>query len=57
MTTDQTAMLNECLDADRGLTAWELGFIEDLDRNWRDSNLSPKQAEKLAQINEKVLDS
>lgn len=55
MTSEQEKMLQECLDSDHGLTAWELDFIENLDENFRDRPLSEKQVDILVRINGKVL--
>lgn len=56
MTKDQQSMLDECLNAGSGLTPWELQFIEDLDSNWRDRELSVKQSTVLSRINLKALE-
>ena len=55
MTHDQEAMLDECLNAESGLTPWECDFLDSLDQNFRERKLSDKQAEVLERINRKVL--
>jgi hypothetical protein len=55
VTKDQEDMLDECLNAEGGLSAWELDFIDNLDQNFRDRELSDAQADKLEDINAKVL--
>ncbi len=42
--------LNALLDLDEGLNEWEVGFIESLDRNFRERPLSDAQQGKLWQI-------
>jgi hypothetical protein len=54
MTTDQEKTLDECLEAESGLAPWELDFIDNLDQNFRDRDLSEKQANNLEQTNAKV---
>jgi hypothetical protein len=55
MTGEQEAMLDECLNAESGLSGWELDFVENLDQNFRDRPLSEKQVDRLIEINAKVL--
>lgn len=55
MTPDQETMLDECMEAESGLTPWELDFIDNLDQNFRDQDLSEKQEEVLNRINTKAL--
>ena len=55
MTKDQEAMLDECLNAESGLTPWECDFIDNLDQNFRERELSDKQVEVLERINGKIL--
>ena len=54
MTKDEQEMLDECLNANSGLTNWEIEFLDDLDDR-RDRTLSDKQLACLERINEKVL--
>ena len=49
MTSDQESILNDLLDLEDGLTGWEVGFVDDLDK-LRTVELSPKQAVKLDEI-------
>jgi hypothetical protein len=53
MTDDEQEMLDECLDAEQGLSGWELDFIEDMDKK-RNITLSDKQHAKLREIVEKL---
>jgi hypothetical protein len=50
------AMLDELLELDRGLTAWECDFIDKLDRGFRNLHkklvLNDRQKAKLEQIYE-----
>jgi len=55
MTKDQESMLEECLNAESGLTPWEMDFIDNLDQNFRERDLSEKQTEVLERINGKIL--
>lgn len=55
MTRDEEKMLDECLDTETGLTDWEIGFIEALDRDWRGRPLSEKQHDALERTVNKVL--
>ncbi len=55
MTKDEEQMLDECLDAESGLSAWELDFIDNLDHNWRGRDLTERQHETLERIVGKVL--
>ena len=55
MTEHQETMLDELLDADEGLTDWEIGFIETLDER-RGEELSVKQTQKLESIWSRVID-
>jgi len=54
MTENQEQMLDECLEADHGLTPKEIDYLEDLDNNWRDRDLSQKQADWLERINARI---
>lgn len=53
MAAEHVKMLDALLALEEGLTAWEVEFVDDLDRNWRDRELSDKQARALAAIYEK----
>lgn len=58
MTEDQRYMLDELLDDDSDrLTAWEVEFIESLDRNCRRRDLTERQQKTLQNIYEKVTDA
>jgi hypothetical protein len=57
MTIDEQNMLSECLaDESDKLTAWEIEFLENLARLPEGWTLTGKQAAKLRQINEKVIE-
>lgn len=51
----QLDQLDELLDLDEGLTDWQLGFIESLNETMRSKGLSDKQAAKLQEIHEQVI--
>lgn len=55
MTEQEIAYLDDLLDVEAGLSGWELDFIENLDTQYRDRDLSEKQADTLRQIHEQVL--
>lgn len=55
MTKDQESILDDLLAADSGLTGREIDYIEDLDQNWRDRDLSEPQNDWLQRIAERVL--
>lgn len=44
MTDQEQKDLDDLLDVESGLTDWEIGFIENLDENWRESDLTSRQA-------------
>lgn len=50
MTEVELHYLDSLLDCENGLTPWELDFIESLDENFRERNLSEKQADRLEAI-------
>lgn len=54
MSDEQEARLDDLLDAESGLTGWELDFVDDLDR-LRDRALTTAQADKLAQVWDRVI--
>jgi hypothetical protein len=54
MTDEERDMLEECLEADSGLTGWEIDFIEDMSNRDSDYELTEKQHDKLRDIWEKV---
>lgn len=51
MTEEQKQMIQDCLNRETKMNDWELNFINDIMFN---DELSPKQAEKLEAIWEKV---
>ncbi len=53
MSDDDLRMLDELLDVEDGLTAWEMDFIESLNGR-RGRELTESQADKLHQIFERV---
>ena len=53
MSAEQEQLLDDLLEKDNGLTAWELDFIESLDGQ-RERELSDKQDEALHRIARKV---
>ena len=55
MTKDEEEALDECLEAEECLTKWELDFLDNLDKNYRKTRLSPRQSKVLMRINEKIL--
>lgn len=55
MTDDEEMMLDELLDADEGLSGSEVDFIDDLDRRWRERELSEKQQDWLKRIWDRVV--
>jgi hypothetical protein len=50
---DELDMLDELLDLESGLTAWEMDFLESLDRQ-RERKWSDPQRDKLSQIAERL---
>lgn len=54
MQRDWEQLLDDLLDLESGLTEWELGFIESLDK-WRGRDLSEKQEATLQRIADKLL--
>lgn len=50
MTQVQTHQLDSLCEMESGLTPWELDFVCNLDENWRDRDLSDKQADLLERI-------
>lgn len=55
MTVKQERLLDDILAVDRGLTGREIDFLDDLDQNWRDRDLSERQDDWLQRIGERVL--
>lgn len=55
MTKEQLSILDDLLEVESGLSARDMDFIEDLDRRWRDRDLSEKQLEWLLNLSEKIL--
>lgn len=53
MTTVQEDMIDELLNSEEGLSAWEIDFIEDLDR-LRGRELTVRQADKLEDIWQRI---
>lgn len=54
MNDDEKVFLDDLLEAESGLTPWEIDFIESLDKQ-RERSLTSKQAACLATIVERVL--
>ena len=54
MNTEQQELLDDLLNVDSGLSAREIEFIEDLDKNWRDRDLTNKQWEWMEKIAQRV---
>lgn len=54
MTGDELKMLDETMDAESGLSERELEFLEDLDNNYRDRDLTGPQSRWLASIASRV---
>lgn len=54
MTDDEEKMLDEALEAESGLTAWEMDFVDNLDKTYRKRELSFKQSDILCRIMEKL---
>ncbi len=50
MTREELDMLQDCVEADKGLTGWEIDFIEDHSHRDADYELSEKQHDKLYDI-------
>lgn len=55
MTPDQQKMLDECFDAESGLSPRELEFIGNLEENYRHRELSAKQADWLMAIASRLI--
>ena len=54
-TDDVQQMIEDCLNRESKLNAWELGFIQGLSESYPEySSLSPAQQEKLDEIWERV---
>ena len=56
MNEDLLPKLDELLDAEDGLTAWEMDFLESLNKQ-RGREFTEKQADKLTAIWERVCNS
>ena len=54
MTPKQVGMLQELLDAEIGLSSWEMDFLDSLYQRDQGAGLTGKQATKLEQIWQKV---
>ncbi len=51
MTEDQLQLLDDLMNSeDCNLSTWEIGFLENLDGNWRAKELTPKQSEILVDL-------
>jgi hypothetical protein len=57
MTESQKEKLDEILEKDSGLSGWEMDFIENMDKNWRERNMSEKQDSTLSKIWERQCNS
>lgn len=55
MTKNQQDLLDELLKVESGLSAKEMDFLEDLDKDWRDRKITDKQWDWLQAIGERVL--
>lgn len=54
MTEHEQSLLDDLLALDSGLTAWEVEFIDNLDKNWRGRDLTEKQEQVLHRIAKKA---
>ena len=54
MDNHQEDLLDELLSLEEGLSGWEMDFLDNLDKNWRDRELTDNQADKLEQIAKKT---
>lgn len=50
----QLQQLDDCLDCEEGLSNWEIGFIESLEKSFRKRELSLKQEDILQRIVDKL---
>lgn len=50
MNEEEEQMLDEALEAESGLTLWEIDFVDSLDKLYRKKELSFKQIEILQRI-------
>lgn len=50
MHRDLQTLLDDLLEIESGLTGWEVSFIENLDADWRDRELTEKQHATLNEI-------
>ena len=54
MTKDQRQMLNDLLDVEDGLTAWEVNFVDDIDTRDREADgsyrLTQRQERTLTRL-------
>lgn len=54
MNEAQLSQLDDCLNCESGLSTWEIGFIENIDNNYRKKELTPKQEDVLQSITDKL---
>ena len=54
MTDEEEQMLDDALEYESGLTPWELDFIDNLDKVYRERELSVKQIDVLERITHKI---
>jgi hypothetical protein len=54
MITDHVSVVEELLELEAGLTAWEIEFLDNLDENWRDRELTESQSRALEGIARKM---
>jgi hypothetical protein len=50
MTNNEQSMLDEVLEAERGLSPRDIDFIDNLDQHWRDKDLSTAQRQWLEDL-------
>lgn len=55
MTPKELSLVEELLELEAGLSAWEIEFLDNLDENWRDCDeLTDKQSRVLERIARKM---
>ena len=55
MTEYEEKMLGDLFELEKGLTGWEMDFLDDLNDIWLDLDLSEKQHDCLEKIARRVL--
>ena len=55
VTDDEEQLLDDLIDLESGLSPWEIDFVENLDRHWRDRDLTEKQSDTLRDIGRSLL--